>query len=279
MDGSARARIKAAIGKCVYMTPWPRLFFRDRFVITAFHRVNDSTLGDGLSCSPAAFREICRWMAKHLRVVSLHEQIAMLERGETPAGTASITFDDGYLDNYAIAAPILQELGLPATFFVTTDLIESETIPPWDAAKGTRTEWMSWEQVNELSAAGFAIESHTCTHIDLGTVDVQEVERQLHASHARLNSGSLRSHRLFAYPFGGRDNIRKESLKLVRRTGYRCCLSCYGGINNGDSDIFNLQRFPVNEQYLFADQFGLELLRSDVLPGDSARPAAATAGI
>lgn len=276
MGEIGKARIKAALGQALYGSGYSRIFFRDKFLITAFHRVNASTLGDGLSCSPAAFREICVWLAKHFRVVPLDEQIAALERGETPAGTASITFDDGYLDNYAVAAPILTELKLPATFFITTDLIESDFVPPWDAARGTRTEWMSWAQVEELAAAGFHIESHTCTHIDLGTADVVEVERQLRASHARLNSGMLSSRRLFAYPFGGRDNIRRETVALVEETGYRCCLSCYGGINSGESDIYNLQRFPVNEQYRYPDQLGLELLRSDVLPAP--RRAVATAG-
>ncbi|MGB1262257.1 MAG: polysaccharide deacetylase family protein [Cognaticolwellia sp.] len=45
---------------------------------------------------------------------------------------AYITFDDGYVDNYELAFPVLTALKIPATFFVATGLIESKVIPWWD---------------------------------------------------------------------------------------------------------------------------------------------------
>ncbi|RZL03731.1 MAG: polysaccharide deacetylase family protein [Rubrivivax sp.] len=63
--------------------------------------------------------------AKHMRAISecfnvlpLPQAIEHLERGTLPARALSITFDDGYQDNYTIALPILQRHGLKATFFV-----------------------------------------------------------------------------------------------------------------------------------------------------------------
>ena len=44
----------------------------------------------------------------------------------------SITFDDGYRDNHEIAAPILKDLGLHSTFFITSGYIESNVVPFWD---------------------------------------------------------------------------------------------------------------------------------------------------
>jgi peptidoglycan/xylan/chitin deacetylase (PgdA/CDA1 family) len=45
---------------------------------------------------------------------------------------ALITFDDGYRDNFEVAAPILRELGAPAVFFIPTGFFESPRLPWWD---------------------------------------------------------------------------------------------------------------------------------------------------
>jgi peptidoglycan/xylan/chitin deacetylase (PgdA/CDA1 family) len=53
-------------------------------------------------------------------VLPLADAIDMLEQGRLPPRALSITFDDGYLDNHAVAWPILRRHGLTATFFVCT---------------------------------------------------------------------------------------------------------------------------------------------------------------
>jgi peptidoglycan/xylan/chitin deacetylase (PgdA/CDA1 family) len=50
----------------------------------------------------------------------------------------AVKFDDGYRDNYEIAAPILEKAGVPATFYVTVDCVESGKLP-WVAASAMRS--------------------------------------------------------------------------------------------------------------------------------------------
>jgi peptidoglycan/xylan/chitin deacetylase (PgdA/CDA1 family) len=90
-------------------------------------------------------------------------------------GTLSITFDDGYRDNYEVAAPILKRLDLPATFFVTTGFIGTRRVAPWDQNLVRQPGWMDWDQVRSLASQGFEIGCHTDTHIDMGTADEQTV--------------------------------------------------------------------------------------------------------
>lgn len=80
---------------------------------------------------PALFEAQMRFLATHRRVVSLQALVGGLERnGELAAGTVVLTFDDGYLDNLTTAAPILAQLGLPATFFLATGYVAAEE-PQW----------------------------------------------------------------------------------------------------------------------------------------------------
>jgi peptidoglycan/xylan/chitin deacetylase (PgdA/CDA1 family) len=63
----------------------------------------------------------------------LDEFAGAAERGTLPAGAVALTFDDGYRDNLENAVPALVELGLPATFFLTTQALEGGTEYWWDA--------------------------------------------------------------------------------------------------------------------------------------------------
>lgn len=63
-------------------------------------------------------------MAAWFNVMSLPEASKALENGTLPPRAACITFDDGYLNNYELAAPALAARGLPATFFITSGAVE-----------------------------------------------------------------------------------------------------------------------------------------------------------
>jgi peptidoglycan/xylan/chitin deacetylase (PgdA/CDA1 family) len=75
--------------------------------------------------SPDCFERQIRFLATKRRVVSLTEVIQTLCDGESCSpGTVVITFDDGYLDNLTVAAPLLARYGLPATLFLPTGQID-----------------------------------------------------------------------------------------------------------------------------------------------------------
>jgi peptidoglycan/xylan/chitin deacetylase (PgdA/CDA1 family) len=177
-------------------------------------------------------------------------------------GTLSITFDDGYLDNVEVAAPILRKLQLPATFFVTTGFVGSQAAPPWDRQSPLQSAWMSWDDVRALHAQGFEIGSHTDSHLDMGTADPEQVRTDLALSRQKLLDALGSSEvSLFAYPYGGPEHISRRSLDLVREAGFTCCVSCHGGVNIATPDPFDLNRIAVGQWYTDPDEFGFELLR------------------
>jgi peptidoglycan/xylan/chitin deacetylase (PgdA/CDA1 family) len=228
--------------------------------IVTFHRVNDDMPTDGLTCSAAKFEDFCRYFSARFKVVALREQITGLSLGKDMRGTLAITFDDGYLDNFQVAAPILQRYRLPATFFITTGFVGTSIVAPWDAALPVAPRWMDWGHVRSLAALGFEIGSHSDTHLNLATSSAADIRRDLSTSAMKLERELGVKAGLFAYPFGGREDISSPARVIVRDLGFECCASCYGGVNSPSADPYHLNRIGIAEWFATPQQFGLELL-------------------
>jgi peptidoglycan/xylan/chitin deacetylase (PgdA/CDA1 family) len=73
------------------------------------------------------------WVSKNTEVLTEGEVIERFDGGK-PFGTPSslVTFDDGYVDNYDTAFPILRRFGIPAIFFIPTGIISSRQLGWWD---------------------------------------------------------------------------------------------------------------------------------------------------
>jgi peptidoglycan/xylan/chitin deacetylase (PgdA/CDA1 family) len=249
---------KAIAGKLLMRSGLLTPMLGERAVILGFHRVNDDYT-DELTYGVEAFRRVCTLAKEHFRVVPLQEIVMRLERGRPVKGLLAITFDDGYLDNYQYAAPILEELGLPATFFVVSRFIETEHLAWWDKKLHTPPKWMSWDQVRDLNRRGFSIGAHTSTHVNLGEVRGEEAKREITLCRDELMARVPCNVEMFAYPYGQPNNLLEENRELIRQAGYRCCVSCYGGTVAPDNDPLRLQRVPISNWFSSAEQFALEV--------------------
>ena len=93
--------------------------------ILIFHRVFARTdpLFPG-EVDAIRFDQILSWLAQWFNVLPLSEAVERMTSGTLPARAASITFDDGYADNYAVALPILQRHRMTATFFIASGFLD-----------------------------------------------------------------------------------------------------------------------------------------------------------
>ncbi len=91
-------------------------------------RVSDS-LG-GMIHPRAVFEGQMELIAREFNPLTL-DQVAQFVRAEQdiPERSVVVTFDDGYVDNYEMAMPILDRMGVPATFYVTVDCVENRRLP------------------------------------------------------------------------------------------------------------------------------------------------------
>jgi len=90
-----------------------------------FHRVVRNS--DPMSPSEptqAWFRQLMRMLAGNFEMISLEEALSRREAGRLNGRTISVTFDDGYADNYEVALPVLEEFKVPGTFFVASKFID-----------------------------------------------------------------------------------------------------------------------------------------------------------
>jgi peptidoglycan/xylan/chitin deacetylase (PgdA/CDA1 family) len=123
-----------------------------------------------------------------------------------------VTFDDAFDSVRTRAAPILAELGVPATVFVPTDWPGRATmrwpgIDHWTATPFKHElEPMSWDALRALAACGWEIGSHTCSHPHLPQLDADGIARELTESRAVCERELGRPCRSTAYPFGEADD-------------------------------------------------------------------------
>jgi peptidoglycan/xylan/chitin deacetylase (PgdA/CDA1 family) len=260
LTGSVARRAKGIAGWIVFRTGLYRLLRRDEAVIVLFHRVHDVHPRDALTHSSREFEAFVRFFSQYFDVIPLTDLLDRLKTGRQLRGCLSITFDDGYHGNAAIAAPILERFGQRACFFVTTQWIGTDHVPWWDADNKVKTEWMTWTQVRSLRSNGHDIGSHTETHPDLGVISADEARREVGEGSAHLDAELGEHSGLFAYPFGGRKNMSAENQSVVSRLGLRCCLSAFGGVVRPGDDPLHLNRIPISDWFVSPYHFGFELV-------------------
>jgi peptidoglycan/xylan/chitin deacetylase (PgdA/CDA1 family) len=84
----------------------------------------------GIIHPESEFRAQMELLCHDYHPVTLDEVLESLNgRNDLPKRSVVVTFDDGYADNSEVAMPILNQLGIPATFYVTVDCVEQHKLP------------------------------------------------------------------------------------------------------------------------------------------------------
>ncbi|OAI56266.1 hypothetical protein AYO47_02215 [Planctomyces sp. SCGC AG-212-M04] len=125
----ARALAMTGIGSLLRrLRPWKGL------LVLNYHRIGDaasSPLDSGVfSATQDQFDQQLAWLKSHADVIGL-DDLESAVAGST-GRFVLITFDDGYLDNYELALPVLKRHSVPATFFITTGFIDGRRVAWWD---------------------------------------------------------------------------------------------------------------------------------------------------
>ena len=193
-----------------------------------------------------------------------------------------LTFDDGYLDNYTCAAPVLRKHRAPAIFFVVTGLIGTDQVLKHDQVRllaeknalskkeakkllskinagrlsyteileerdGSPSEngrlMMTWQEVKSLVDSGFEVGAHTRNHPVLANLSYSEERTEITQSKHDISENTGRTPVYFSPPNGIYSSNTK---KILDSCGIEYAFSTEPGINTSLRDRYKLKRIGVN---------------------------------
>jgi len=135
----------------LYLVIRKRLGFANKLKILAYHSISDIPDYLNISLPVSIFKNQLQYLKNNYQVVSLEHAVNIICSKRLKDDIIVITFDDGYMDNYRNAFPLLKEFNIPATIFLTVNPIQQR-------------------QPLFIDALIYAIYSTTQTKLDLSNV-------------------------------------------------------------------------------------------------------------
>lgn len=177
---------------------------------------------------------------------------ALIDGAELPARPVVITFDDGDLDVYENAFPIMQELGFVGVFYIVSNRLQADG-------------FVNVEQMQEMLAAGWEIGSHSQSHAEL-TANHGLARSEILDSKLALEDALGIKIESFAYPFGTIDAYLAQK---VQDYGYRAAVGLGTGVTHTWSNLLYLERIEIYGEYTL-EQFAARLPWNGELAADLA---------
>ncbi len=138
--------------------------------------VNYNWAGNFLTLSESIFEEHLKWISKCFSVISLSDYWQIRHGLMNPVkNPLIITFDDGYLDNWIWAFPLLKKYGLKATIFINPEFVDNKagirrTLEDYEEGRVSLNDiaqwgFLSWDEMRIMEKSGLIdIQSHALTH-------------------------------------------------------------------------------------------------------------------
>ena len=227
-----------------------------------------------LSVSPQNFEA-------HLQVLQQYKVMDLAALvNKVPRNGIAISFDDGYIDNYTTAKPLLEKYYMPATFLITNGCLGKQTEFWWDELEHiflndqekhlqvwaqllpltyeqqqqslsamrthkARPEYlcMNIEQLKEMVQNPlFTIGAHTVNHVSLAHQHNEAQREEIMNNALWLAQVTGKMPRLLAYPYG---KYNEASINIAREQGFDGAFTTDAQPITKDSGRYQLGRFQV----------------------------------
>ena len=209
------------------------------FQVLIYHRILASEDPFAIDVIPiASFRKQMEILKSSMRIISTDQLVRELDQRALEPNTICITFDDGYIDNYQNAFPILKELDIPATIFLASGHIQNEKLFWFDrilqmvkatnlasfsfpeanihrfslnhvtekimgpVANNAARLMLNWDEIREMFAENISFGAHSLTHPILAKLNDQELSEEINTSIRVIEKNLDAPVTAFAYPNG-----------------------------------------------------------------------------
>lgn len=188
----------------------------------------------GLTITADIFRDHLQYLSDlGYESISLYQlQNALAIGVALPPRPIIFTFDDGYIDNFEYAYPIMKEFGYSGTIFVATQFMDDEN-----------PEYLTWEMAREMSAAGWSIEPHSKRHLDLSDKPRDFLIFEILGSLETVAYHIGYQPRYFAYPAGKYD---ERVIEVLQAAGFWGALTVEPGKTHRLTNAFTWRRIRAS---------------------------------
>lgn len=250
--------------------------------VLMYHHVS-SHKGALVTITPENFESHAKYLYDEgYRTLSLDE-FAAFKKGELelPKKSVLITFDDGWIDNYLVAYPILKKYGLKAAIFVVTDWVEragedkreGDDIYIPNHKEGKRMAYeepssavVNWDDLQKMGDV-FSVGSHSNAH-DNDSLGLDEWRDDLALSKTLLKNRLGFECKHLCWPRG---NYTDELIDLAKSLGFEALYTTKRGVNLADGEMSEIKRISVKDKDAKWLKGALRLYSSPILGGLYAR--------
>jgi peptidoglycan/xylan/chitin deacetylase (PgdA/CDA1 family) len=233
-----------------------------RTLVLAYHNVvrdGEAVPGMSMHLPLSDFRRQMAVLAESARVIPLACVLEPEPPGRKPR--VAVTFDDGYRGALRLAVPVLEDLGLPATFFLAPGLLGGDApwwdalpisgwdefatvfvelqardaaVRRWAAERGIRSRTLPpdfqptsvGEAIELAGRAGFTVGAHSWSHPNLAAVAADALDLELEGSRQWVAARFPNAIPWIAYPYGLNTALVRDRAAAA---GFQAGLTIQGG--------------------------------------------------
>lgn len=229
--------------------------------VLMYHHINPHK-GDMVTIRPEVFEAQMKHLKKRGYRTLKADELASYINGDLVPDRKSvvITFDDGWLDNYIYAFPVLKKYKLNAIVFIITDRSEGASgntedikplIPTHHESKQLIAEGAServvldWKLIKEMSESGLVeFYSHTKSHRRCAELSEAELAEELKDSKEVMEEKLQRPCPYLCWPYG---SYNETSIKIAKDAGYKAIFTVDHGVVKSGDDPFLIKRIDVRD--------------------------------
>ncbi len=229
--------------------------------VLMYHHVN-SHKGDMVTVTPDVFEGQMRYLREAgFKTLTIEELVSYIS-GETVLEQRAVvvTFDDGWLDNFIYAFPIMKRYNINASIFVVTDWVNnSKTGASLPLTVYTHKESkllinsgftgevsLSWDHIRTMQDTGLAeFYAHTRSHARCSNMSEKELLIELGESKVAIENHLGKPCPYLCWPYGSYDDA---ALKVARDVGYKALFTTVNGVVSPGSDPFAIRRIVIKDR-------------------------------